>query len=55
MPTIKRTPRTWVVYGAPDELDDVLARIKGEGGGEVRWFVSDPTRVEADAAARHGL
>ena len=55
VPTIKRTPRTWVVYGTPAELDDALAEIKGHGGGEVRWFVSDPTPADEDAATHHGL
>jgi mycothiol synthase len=55
VPTIKRTPRTWVVYSAPDELDDALADIKVRGGGELRWFVSDPTAADEDAAVRHGL
>jgi mycothiol synthase len=55
VPTVKRTPRTWVVYSDPDELDEALADVRARGGGEVRWFVSDPTRVDEKAAARHGL
>jgi len=55
VPTIKRTPRTWVVYSDPDELDDALVSIKQDGGGELRWFVSDPTKEDEAAAVRHGL
>ena len=55
MPTIKRTPRTWVVYGDRGELDTALDDIAGRGGGPVRWFVSDPTAEDAAAAGRHGL
>lgn len=55
MPTIKRTPRTWVVYAAADELDDALGRIARDGGGSVRWFVTDPTDADEAAAAQHGL
>lgn len=55
MPTIKRTPRTWVVYSDPDELEDALADIARKGGGELRWFVSDPTPADEDAASLHGL
>jgi mycothiol synthase len=55
VPTVKRTPRTWVVYSTPDELDEALADVKEQGGGEVRWFVSDPAPADEDAAGRHGL
>lgn len=55
MPTIKRTPRTWVVYGDRDELDAALHDIGERGGGPVRWFVSDPAAEDEAAAQRHGL
>ena len=55
MPTIKRTPRTWVVYSERDELDAALADVAGQGGGPVRWFVSDPSADDEAAAVRHGL
>lgn len=53
--TIKRTPRTWIVYSAADELDRALTDVVENGGGQVRWFVTDPTDIDEAAAARHGL
>jgi mycothiol synthase len=55
VPTIKRTPRTWVVYSERDDLDAALADVAANGGGTVRWFVSDPTPDDESAAARHVL
>ena len=55
MPTIKRTPRTWVVYSDRDDLDVALADVAARGGGSVRWFVSAPTPEDEAAAAGHGL
>jgi len=55
VPTIKRTPRTWVVYSHRDELDAALAEVAAHGGGPVRWFVSDPSPADEAAALRHGL
>src|SRR3954466_4537809 len=46
VPTINRTPRTWVVYSDRDDLGAALAQVKAGGGGPVRWFVTDP--VDAD-------
>ena len=54
-PSIKRTPRTWVVYGDAASLDASLAGVAAQGGGPVRWFVSDPSDEDEAAAARHGL
>jgi mycothiol synthase len=54
-PSIKRTPRTWVVYGGPDTLPGSLDEIAQSGGGAVRWFVTDPTRAHEAAAAEHSL
>jgi mycothiol synthase len=53
--SIKRTPRTWVVYADPDDLADALADVARSGGGPVRWFVTDPTAEDEAAAIRHGL
>jgi mycothiol synthase len=55
VPTIKRTPRTWVVYAEAGEVADALAEIGRAGGGTVRWFVTDPTPADEAAAAAHGL
>src|SRR5882672_758225 len=55
LPAIKRTPRTWVVYAAPDELDDAFREVAAKGGGPVRWFATNPTDEDAAAAAKHGL
>lgn len=55
VPTIKRTPRTWVVYSERADLDDALADVGAHGGGPVRWFVSDPTADDEALAAAHGL
>jgi mycothiol synthase len=54
-PSIKRTPRTWVVYGGPDTLPGSLDEIGRSGGGPVRWFVTDPTHADEAAAEQHGL
>jgi mycothiol synthase len=54
-PSIKRTPRTWVVYAEPTMLDASLEEIAARGGGPVRWFVTDPTAADEAAAARHAL
>ena len=53
--TIKRTPRTWIVYSAAADLDRALADVADGGGGQVRWFVTNPTDTDEAAAARHGL
>jgi mycothiol synthase len=37
------------------ELRALVARVAGEGGGEVRWVVSDPGRPEDEIAAAVGL
>lgn len=55
MPTIKRAPRTWVVYADRGDLDAALSDIKASGGGPVRWFVSEPTERDEAAARRAGL
>ena len=55
MPTIKRTPRTWVVYSDRDELPDALEEVRGKGGGPVRWFVTNPTAADETVAERNGL
>lgn len=55
MPTIKRTPRTWILYSERDELPAALADILRQGGGPVRWFVTNPTPADEAAAAHHGL
>ena len=55
MPTIRKTPRTWVVYSGRDDLEASLAAIAADGGGPVRWFVTDPTSADESVAARHGL
>jgi len=52
---IKRTPRTWVMYGPPDTIGQSLDEIGQSGGGPVRWFVTDPTGDDEAAATRHGL
>jgi mycothiol synthase len=55
VPTVKRTPRTWVVYSDADALGNALAEVAAGGGGPVRWFVTDPTAADEAAAERHGL
>jgi len=54
-PVIKRTPRTWIVYADPADLTGALDRVARSGGGPVRWFVTDPTAADEEAAAHHGL
>jgi len=54
-PSIKHTPRTWVVYAERDALDAALVDVAAQGGGTVRWFVTDPTDDDEATAARHGL
>jgi mycothiol synthase len=54
-PSIKRTPRTWVVYGEPETLDAAFEEIARSGGGPVRWFVTDPTEADEATAEKHGL
>lgn len=54
-PSIKHTPRTWVVYAERTELEHALADVAAKGGGAVRWFVTDPTADDESTAARHGL
>jgi mycothiol synthase len=53
--TIRRTPRTWVIYGDSDTIVQSLATIADAGGGPVRWFVTDPTASDEAAAAAAGL
>jgi mycothiol synthase len=53
--SIKRTPRTWVVYGGVDTIAQSLDEIAQSGGGTVRWFVTDPTADDEAGAAGHGL
>jgi mycothiol synthase len=55
VPTIKRTPRTWVVYTEANELGHVLAEVASNGGGPVRWFATNPTEADITAADHHGL
>src|SRR4051812_23984917 len=55
VPTIKRTPRTWVVYTAADELGHALSEIAANGGGPVRWFATNPTEYDITAAEHSGL
>ncbi|MEY2421708.1 MAG: mycothiol synthase [Acidimicrobiaceae bacterium] len=43
------------MYGGPDTIGQSLATIAASGGGPVRWFVTDPTKDDEAAAARHGL
>jgi mycothiol synthase len=37
------------------ELAGALAAVAADGGGPVQWWVTEPTAVTVDAAARHGL
>jgi mycothiol synthase len=52
---ITRAPRTWLTYAARDVLPRALDAIRERGGGEVRWWVSDPHDEDDAAAAAHGL
>lgn len=54
-PSIKHTPRTWVVYADRRDLERTLADVAAKGGGTVRWFVTDPTADDEATAAHHHL
>jgi len=52
---ITRAPRTWLTYAPRDLLPRGLDAIRERGGGEVRWWVTDPHEDDTAAAAAHGL
>src|SRR5437763_12463457 len=52
---ISRAPRTWLTYADRDVLTRALDAIRNRGGGEVRWWVTDPQEADDEAAAAHGL
>jgi mycothiol synthase len=52
---ITRAPRTWLTYAPSEALSRALDAIRERGGGEVRWWVSDPRDEDTQAAATHGL
>jgi mycothiol synthase len=48
---IERTPRTWLTHVGADQLHAAVAEVSAQGGGPLRWWVTEPS--EADAAAAH--
>jgi mycothiol synthase len=52
---IRRAPRTWLTYAERDVLPRALDAIRERGGGEVRWWVSDPADADTDTALANGL
>ncbi len=52
---ITRAPRTWLTYAAPEHLAAALDAIRARGGGEVRWWVTDPVDATDAIARDHGL
>jgi len=52
---ITRAPRTWLTYAPRDLLPNALKAIRERGGGEVRWWVTDPEDDDTDVAAANGL
>jgi len=52
---ITRAPRTWLTYAPRDALTRALDAIRERGGGEVRWWVSDPVDEDTAAATNAGL
>jgi mycothiol synthase len=52
---ILRAPRTWLTYAPSDLLSRALNAIRERGGGEVRWWVTDPHDDDTDVAAANGL
>src|SRR4051795_3260895 len=52
---ITRAPRTWLTYAPRAALPRALDAIRERGGGEVRWWVSDPVDEDTTAAAAAGL
>jgi mycothiol synthase len=52
---ITRAPRTWLTYAPRDLLPRALNAIRERGGGEVRWWVTDPHDDDTDVAVANGL
>jgi mycothiol synthase len=52
---IDRAPRTWLTYADRDLLERALHAIRERGGGEVRWWVTDPHDADTDVARANGL
>jgi mycothiol synthase len=52
---VSRAPRTWLTHASRDDLGRALDAIRERGGGEVRWWVTDPQDADTDAAAALGL
>jgi mycothiol synthase len=52
---ITRAPRTWLTYADRAALGRALEAIRERGGGEVRWWVSNPLDKDNETAKSHGL
>jgi mycothiol synthase len=52
---IERAPRTWLTYADRDVLERALEAIRERGGGEVRWWVTDPDDADTSAGRAKGL
>jgi len=56
---LSRVNRGWVIrchdHVTPAEFADTITTIRAAGGGNVRWFVCEPTNDERACAAHHGL
>jgi mycothiol synthase len=52
---ITRAPRTWLTYATRESLPQALDAIRERGGGELRWWVTDPHEEDDAAAAANGL
>ena len=52
---VERTPRTWLTHVGADQLRAAVAEVAAQGGGPLRWWVSEPTAADTAAAQAAGL
>jgi mycothiol synthase len=52
---IERTPRTWLTRVGADRLPAAVAEVAAQGGGPLRWWVTEPGDADTAAARAAGL